>query len=100
METSIKTKASGNAPKVTGRYNAKQSWEKQSVYQLSNGARAIVEYSHYGEMIARLDDAQGYWHCSSGIASLPERFSFALAWLEPYLPQITDTLIRPRFERS
>lgn len=83
-------------------FNARQSWEKQSVYNLENNWIAIVGYSHYGQMICRLDCPTGivlahgkpYWHCSDGLAELPD---FAKPWIEEISNQhgIIAKLVRP-----
>ncbi len=86
---------------ITGKCNDRLSWERQSVYDLSNGVRATVEFGHYGDMVARLDDSLGYWHCSNGLASLPERFAFALDWVAPYLAHDDSAqLMFARFARA
>lgn len=85
---------------LTGIYDQNQSGEKASIYELSNGVRATVVFSHYGEMISNLKDSKGnHWNCSNGINTLPEAFNFARDWLEKYLPQIEDKIMRPRFQR-
>lgn len=78
-------------------FNKSKSWEKQSCWTLENGVIATLEYSHYGNHIVRLEDKTGYWHCSSGIRSLPERFHFALAWQECVVKSSQTLLIRPHF---
>ncbi len=79
--------------------NHTESWEKQTIWDCGE-IRLTVGFNHfYGEMVTRIDDANGYWHCSDGIKTLPDRFAFALAWLEP-IHNGTDTLMRPNFERS
>ena len=83
---------------MTGIYNAEESWEKQSVYDLDNGWRATEEYSHYGPHIVRLDspDRKTYWHCSNGIKDLPE---FARAWLFGGDWFTTKDLVKPDFAK-
>lgn len=69
---------------------------------MGGGLEVTVGYNqHYGEQVTRIDDAQGYWHCSNGVRTLPERFAFALAWLEPLgLPNSPDEkIMRPKFEK-
>ena len=83
---------------MKGTYNYRESWEKQSVYSLDNGWVATVEWSHYGEMVSRLDSSDGklYWHCSDGLDDLPE---FARPWLETVVQSAGTQLVRPRFEK-
>jgi hypothetical protein len=83
---------------MNGKYNRKESWEKQSVYDLDNGWSATLEYSHYGEMVARLDspDRKTYWHCSNGIKDLPE---FAREWLNGGDWWAIQDLVRPKFTK-
>jgi hypothetical protein len=94
---------------MKGTYNYRKSWEKQSVYSLDNGWIATVEWSHYGEMVSRLDSPKGevvsfkncpegkpYWHCSDGLDDLPE---FARPWLETVVQSAGTQLVRPRFEK-
>jgi hypothetical protein len=66
---------------ITGVFNSEESWEKQTVYTLSNGYTATIEFNRaYGDMISRFDWGKGnYWHCSNGLDRLPE---FARAWIE------------------
>jgi len=100
---------------ITGKYNRRLSWEKQSIYDLDNGHRVTIEFSHYGDHISRIDwkGANGkplYWHCSNGLDGtcggsftgelaalagnpLPD---FATPWLEPV---IHTSLVRPNFEK-
>ena len=84
---------------ITGKYNAQKSWEKQSVFELSNSFTATVEYSqHYGEMVTRLDDSSGIvWHCSDGTKHLP---SFAAPWLVGFKNPAIPKLVRPNFKKQ
>lgn len=86
---------------MKAQFLSKQSWEKQQLYKLDNGCVVTVEFGHYGESISRIEDNLGYWHCSDGWKTIPERFSFAKSWCEPYLSHSQDVfrLIRPRFEK-
>jgi hypothetical protein len=80
-------------------YNRAESWEKQSVWELDNGWRATESYSHYGEMIQRLDNPKGgYWHCSDGLDGLPD---FAREWIEELRNEhgVFARLVRPRFRK-
>lgn len=88
------------AAEITGCTNRRLSWEKQTVWDLSNGCRVTVERSHYGEMVARIDDAAGYWHCSNGYDSIPDRFSWARDWIEPIEPGHWDTIMIPKFRKT
>ncbi|MHC4299599.1 MAG: hypothetical protein ACYS7Y_20155 [Planctomycetota bacterium] len=82
---------------ITGVYNCEESWEKQSVYTLSNGYTATIEYGHYGDMICRFDWGDGeYWHCSNGLDGLPE---FAREWVEVVNPNCGQKLVRPKFRK-
>jgi hypothetical protein len=83
---------------MNGKFNQKQSWEHQTVFDLDNGWQATVEYCHYGEMVTRLDspDRKTYWHCSNGIKDLPE---FAREWLNGGDWFTTQNLVRPKFNR-
>lgn len=95
---------------MTGKYNRRQSWEKQQIYDLDNGWSATVEHSHYGPMVSRLDSPAGevvsfkncpkgkpYWHCSDGFDDLPE---FARPWLKT-IHQLTGTqIVTPGFTKE
>lgn len=101
-------------PELTGKHLPLKSWEKQSVYSLSNGWTATVGYSmHYGEHVTRLDSPNGlYWHCSTspasfeilktnipnykGIKNLP---GFAECWRRGGSGPAKD-LVRPGFKRT
>lgn len=92
--------------RMVGIFNARRSWEKQSVYELDNGWVATLEYStHYGEMVSRLDAPKGhlldngkpYWHCSDGLAHLPD---FAQGWREVVVKSAGTELVRPGFEKK
>ena len=89
---------------ITGKYNESASWEKQVVYDLSNGWTATVEFSLcYGEQVSKLNcpntqplaNGKTYWHCSEGLKDLPE---FARSWLEVVVEPNTQ-VVRPRFTR-
>jgi hypothetical protein len=92
------------ATEITGTVNHDESWEKQAVYDLSNGFTVTVEFSHcYGDMISRIDNAtvKDYpetmvWHCSNGLATLPE-------WAEPWIEVVQQAaqikLVRPGFKK-
>ena len=94
---------------MTGTYSATESWEKQSVWDLENGWQATVGDSFpYGlHMVCRLDCPAGmklahgkpYWHCSDGLAELPD---FARPWLEEIRNDhgIIASLVRPRWEKQ
>lgn len=87
-----------HATMIEGKFDPKKSWEKQSVYNLENGVSVTAEYNQtYGVIVSKLEDHIGSWHCSEGLAALPERFNFALSWCEQYAPQIPDKVMRPRF---
>ena len=90
---------------MKGKYNTRQSWEKQSVYKLDNGWTATLEYNmSYGEFISRLDAPKGhllgngkpYWHCSDGLAHLPD---FAQGWREVVVKTAGDELVRAGFTK-
>lgn len=70
------------------------SWEKQNVFLLSNGYKAIVEYGLYGRMITALYTDSECWHCSNGFSALPD---FAQEWIEPISPGHWETILRPRW---
>lgn len=96
---------------MIGKFDKRQSWEKQQVFKLDNGWTATVEYSvHYGEMVSRLDSPKGeivshknatkgkaYWHCSDGLDDLPD---FAQSWREVVVMSAQTEIIRPRFEKE
>lgn len=84
---------------MNGTCNHKESWEKQTIWNLDNGAKVTVEFGAYGEMISRVDDAEGYWHCSDGIGTLPKRFEFVLPWQECVVKSCNDWIIRPMFNK-
>lgn len=77
---------------MTGRRTA-SSWEKQTFYNLSNGAKVTIEYGFYGDMITAIEFEGKRWHCSNGNADLPE---FARAWVERVGP---DYVVKPRFQK-
>lgn len=81
--------------------NADKSWEKQTVFDLENACQVTVEYnSQYGDFISCIEDKEGRWYCSDGVGRLPERFNWALTWVEPYIKEWADTQwIVPRFVR-
>lgn len=83
---------------MTGKYNKRQSWEKQTVYKLENGAKVTLEYNqHYGEYVSRIDLPNGdRWHCSNGNKDLPE---FAQGWVEVVHALSNLSLVRPKFDR-
>jgi len=83
---------------VKGKYLKDKSWEKADHFLLENGCEVSISLSLYGEMINRIDFPDGtYWHCSDGRNDLlPE---WAKPWLEKYLPQMDNMLLRPKFER-
>ncbi len=85
---------------MKAKYNKRKSWEKQAVWNLDNGVQATVSFGHYGEMVCRLDDKEGYWHCSSGIHTLPDRFAFVLPWQECVVQSAQQFIIRPMFEKE
>ena len=94
--------------------NEKNSWEKQSCFDLENGWQATVEYCYYGDMITRLDSPDGkYWHCSNGVGEkLPEHvYSFNKViplpdFARPWIEQLTNAhgvfanLVRPNFTKD
>jgi hypothetical protein len=95
---------------VIGKFDKRQSWEKQSVYKLDNGWTATLEYSHYGEMVSRLDSPKGeivsyknapqgkaYWHCSDGHTDLPD---FARPWIKIVVPSAGTEIVCPGFEKD
>ncbi len=98
---------------ITGKRNDFLSWEKQTVYDLSNGFQATVSYSHYGDMVSRLDSPDGYvWHCSNGLGKVPDLSNipelkyitlpaFAHAWIEELKNAhgVFDRIVRPGFLR-
>ena len=85
---------------IKGKRNGKKSWEKQTVYNLSNGCTAIIEWSpHYGDFLSRIDKPDGaYWHCSNGISGLPE---FAKHWIQEICNAhgVIARLVRPNFKK-
>ena len=83
-------------PMMNGKYLPKESWEKQDKFLLDNGCKVTVEWSHYGEMVCRIDFPDGtYWHCSEGIPA-PD---WAEAWREVVVQSAGTAIIRPRFKK-
>lgn len=81
---------------MNGKFDPSASWEKASAYRLDNGWLAVTAESAYGEHVVRLEspDGRATWHCSNGVAGLPE---FARAWLNGGEWFTTADLVRPRF---
>lgn len=83
---------------MKGVFDPDQSSDSSSVFRLENGVEVTAEYSaFYGEFITRIDDKDGYWHCSSGLKTLPERFDFAKEWIDE---ECKNDLIRLKFQKS
>ena len=88
-----------NETKITGKLNRFESWEKQSVWDLSNGFRAIESYStFYGPFITQFQkDGLIVWQCcNGGRDKLPE---FAAPWLEAFCNPAIPKLVRCKFEK-
>ncbi|RTL00384.1 MAG: hypothetical protein EKK57_07225 [Proteobacteria bacterium] len=84
---------------MTGTFNPHDSWEMQPAFDLENGFQAVLGYNtNYGEMISRINypDRKQYWHCSNGLADLPE---FARPWVEVVVKSSDLRLVRPGFEK-
>lgn len=81
------------------KYNKKLSWEKQSVFDSPDLSFTLEHSPHYGEMITRVDFKGGYWHCSSGFASIPEHLSFLREWIEVHENPAIQTLSSKHLEK-
>jgi hypothetical protein len=86
---------------IKGYRNPELSWEKQIIFDLENECQITIEHNpSYGEFVSRIDDKEGYWHCSNGVDHLPKRFSWALEWAKPYNSHWPETKwIVPIFDR-
>lgn len=84
---------------MNGKFDSKQSWEKQQVFKLENGYTAIVSWNNsYGELVTCLTHPKlGTWHACNGLAELPQ---FAHAWLKCINPTCGCQIVQPKFERE
>lgn len=87
---------------MNGIFSSQKSSETQSVFTLENGCSVTIEYNQsYGEFVKRIDDKDGYWCASSGIAQLPGRFGWAMAWAVPKRKAYPDDKwIVPQFNKT
>ena len=54
---------------MNGKRNARLSWEKQTIFDLNNGARITVEFNqHYGEYVSAIEHNGARWRGCNGLA--------------------------------
>lgn len=83
---------------MIGIFNRECSWELQSVWNLDNGAVITVEFNRtYGDMVSLIEFNGVRWHCSDGLAAIPE---FARDWIEVVVESADTRLARPKFEKK
>lgn len=85
---------------MKAKYDKERSWEKQSFFDLENDCSIRVEYNpFYGPLVTAIADFEGEWFACNGLESLPERFAFARAWIEPITPGHWQRVMKkPRLE--
>ena len=82
---------------MNGKYNHRLSWEKIQVFDLDNGARVFVSWSHhYGDMISCIEFNNIIWHCHNGLKDLPK---FAEGWKKRVTPNSSQTIVQPKFKK-
>lgn len=90
--------------KITGRLDGKLSWEKQTVFHLSNGWTAIIEFNNVLgiDFVRELYRDGQRWIACNGLGALP---SFATGWLDYWHPEehrglyATKDRVAPQFEK-
>jgi hypothetical protein len=85
--------------KLKARYAKEFSSSGRQWYALENGCKIAVEFNfHYGDLVKVICDVEGEWRANEGLESLPERFSWAKAWIQPVAENRWQRVMRPEIE--
>lgn len=85
---------------LTGKYNSRESWIKQSYFDLSNGYQVCIEHNQaYGELVTSISGNGDIWHACNGRDSLPDHMKWAMSWVVPIAEGHWQHVMVPNFER-